>query len=52
VSRGRVPDSGLMEGFEHYQKRMERSLTSFVDVEEGVFEVVRSLLESLLVFEQ
>jgi hypothetical protein len=30
----------LLRVFEHYQKRMERSLISFVDVEEGVFVVV------------
>jgi hypothetical protein len=35
---------------EHYRKRMERSLISFVDVEEGVFVVVLPLLGSLLVF--
>jgi hypothetical protein len=31
----------LWRVFEHYRKRMERSLISFGDVEEGVFEVVR-----------
>jgi len=30
----------LLRVFEHYRKRMERSLISFGDVEEGVFEVV------------
>jgi hypothetical protein len=35
----------LWRFFEHYRKRMERSLISFVDVEEGVFEVVLPLLE-------
>jgi hypothetical protein len=34
----------LWRVFEHYQKRMERSLISFVDVEEGVFVVVLPLL--------
>jgi hypothetical protein len=35
----------LWRVFEHYRRRMERSLIAFVDVEEGVFEVVLPLLE-------
>ena len=41
----------LWRVFEHCQKRMERSLISCVDGEEGVFEVVLPLLGLLLVFE-
>ena len=35
----------LLRVFERYRIRMERSWTSFVDVEEGVFVVVLPLLE-------
>jgi len=38
----------LLRVFEHYQRRKERSLISFVDVEEGVFVVALPLLESQL----
>jgi hypothetical protein len=41
----------LLRVFEHYRKRMGRSLISSVDVEEGVFEVALPLLGSQLVFE-
>ena len=40
----------LLRVSEHYQRRMERSLISFGDVEKGVFAVDRLLLESLSVF--
>ena len=40
----------LSRVFGHYQRRMEQSLISFGDVEEGVFGVDRLLLEPPLVF--